>query len=392
VGKRMVEDRVPVDRSRPVPASRPRVLLGIGDGSLQEEVLDYLDRDPRVDVVGAVSEPDRLAKLIADAFPDVTVVCPDLSRQVHPSTGGRAGAIIVVAEEMSVPILREAIEAGARGVFGWPEERADLARTVAELSSQDPFARADRGQVIAVYGARGGAGATFVATHVAAALADRGRHCALVDLDADFAGLTVALGMGADDPVRTIGALVPVVDELSPEHLDDALFRHPRGFSVLFGGAEEEESVAIPVGLYRGAIGLLAGTFDTIVLHLPRSFDNVTRAGVEIADRVLLVSTLDLFSLYGARRAIAALGLNEPAGRCRLVINRMARASVTPRDVQRILGIEDWVGVRFDSAIARAQDRGELLPKRSRRAGADMRSLVTQLDSWPRPDDGLGEV
>jgi pilus assembly protein CpaE len=392
VGKSMVEGRVPVDRPRPGSSSRPRVLLGIGDMSLQEEVLDYLDRDPRIEVVGAVSEPDRLAKLIADAAPNVTVVCPDLSRQVHPSIGGRAGAIIVVAEEMSVPILREAIDAGAQGVFGWPEERADLARTVAELPSHDPLGRAARGQVIAVYGARGGAGATFVATHVAAALADRGRSCALVDLDTDFAGLTVALGIGADDPVRTFGDLVPVVDELSPEHLEDALFRHRRGFSVLFGAAEGTEGAAIPVGLYRGSVGLLAGTFDAIVLHLPRALDNVTRAGVGIADKVLLVSTLDLFSLYGARRAIAALGLKEPAGRCRLVINRMARASVTPRDVQRVLGIEDWAGVRFDSAVARAQDRGELLPARSRRAGADMRSLVAQLDSWPPPDDGIGEA
>jgi pilus assembly protein CpaE len=361
--------------------------------ALQEEVLDYLDRDPRVDVVGAVSEPDRLARLIRDAAPHVTVVCPDLSRQVrHPATSGRAGAIIVVAEEMSVSILREAIDAGARGVFGWPEERAELARMVAELPAQDPLGGTARGVVIAVYGARGGAGATFVATHLAAALADRGRSCALVDLDASFAGLTVALGIGADDPVRTIGDLVPVVDELSPEHLEDALYRHPRGFSVLLGAAEGSEGVATPVGLYRGSVGLLAGTFETIVLHLPRAIDDVTRTGVGLSDQVLLVSTLDLFSLYGARRAIGALRLNEPPGRCRLVINRMGRASVTPRDVQRVLGIEDWAGVRFDSWVARAQDRGELLPAKSRRAGADVRSLVSQLDSLPRPERAMREA
>jgi pilus assembly protein CpaE len=356
--------------------------------ALQEEILDYLDRDPRVEVIGAVSEIDRLARVMADGSPDATIVCPGLCRDVrHPATVGRAGAIIVVAEELSVQVLREAIDAGARGVFGWPEERAELARTAAEIPSEDSLGRASRGQVIGVYGARGGAGATFVATHIAAGLADRGRSCALIDLDTSFAGLTVALGVAADDPVRTFGDLVSVADELALDHLEDALYRHPRGFSVLLGSTEGRDAPDIPIGVYQGAIGLLAESFDVIVLHLPRSLDDVTRAAVRMADQVLLVSTLDLFSLYGARRAVVALGLNVPAGRCRLVINRMSKASVTPADVQRVVGIEDWVGVRLDPAVARAQDRGELLSTRARRAGADLRSLVHELDSGLRPGD-----
>jgi pilus assembly protein CpaE len=388
VAKRGVDDRVPAGGPRTGSRPRARVLLGIRDMSLQEEILDYLDRDPRLDIVGAASELDRLARLLADGAPHATVLCPQLCREVrHPATAGRTGSIIVVAEELSVQVLREAIDAGARGVFGWPEERAELARTVGELPSDDALGRTARGLVIGVYGARGGAGATFVATHVAAALADGGRSCALIDLDTSFAGLTVALGIGADDATRDFSDLVPVADELSLEHVEDALYRHPRGFSVLLGDTEGHESLDIPVALCRDAVGLLAGSFDAIVLHLPRALDDVTRAGVRMADQLLLVSSLDLFSLYGARRAVAALGLNVPNGRCRLVINRMTRAAVTPTDVQRVVGIDDWIGVRFDSAVARAQDRGELLPRRSRRAGADLRSLVSQLDVRSSPAD-----
>jgi Flp pilus assembly CpaE family ATPase len=388
VAKRGVDDRSPARRPRPGSRSRARVLLGIRDMALQGEILDYLDRDPRLDIVGAVSELDRLARLLAGEAPHATVLCPQLCREVrHPATAGRAGSIVVVAEELSVQVLREAIDAGAQAVFGWPEERAELARTVAALPSEDPLGRAARARVIGVYGARGGAGVTFVATHVAATLADRGRNCALIDLDTSFAGLTVALGIDANDPVRDFGDLVPVADELSLEHVEDALYRHPRGFSVLLGAAEGHETLNIPVGLCRHAVGLLAGSFDAVVLHLSRALDDVTRAAVHLADQVLLVSTLDLFSLYGARRAVGALGLNVPSGRCRLVINRISKASVTPADVRRVLGIDDWIGVRFDSAVARAQDKGELLPIRARRAGADLRTLVSQLDSPSRLDD-----
>lgn len=363
--------------------SRVRVLLAVKDLALQEEILDFLDRDPRLDVVGATSEPDRLARLVADMAPDATVVCPLLSRLVrHPATIGRAGAILVVTEEMNVPLLRESIEVGARGVFEWPEERGQLAQNIAVIPSEQAIG-GGRGRVIAVYGVRGGAGATFVATHLAAALADRGRRCALVDLDVVFAGVTVALGIRAEEASRTITDLAPVVDELTQEHVEDALYPHPRGFSVLLG---PEEASSIPSELFRRSIGLLAGSFDMIVLHLPRVLDQAARTCVRMSDRMLLVATLDLFSLYGARRAMAPLGLREPGTWCRLVINRLGRAAITPKEVQRVLGVGDWSGVRIDTAVARAQDRGELLSTRARRAGADIRALARLLDD----DSGTG--
>jgi Flp pilus assembly CpaE family ATPase len=372
--------------------SRARAMLGIKDLALQEEVLDYLDRDPRIEVVGTASQADRLARLIADLSPQATVVCPDFSRDLrHPAATRRAGAILIVTEEMSVPVLREAIDAGARGVFGWPEERAELAQAIAKVPSEEPVGGAGRARVIAVYGARGGAGVTFIATQLAAALADRGRRCALVDLDTGFAGLTVALGVRSDESVRTVADLAPVVEELSPQHLEDALYQHPRGFSVLLGPGEDLHAAPITSGLYQGSIGLMAGSFDVIVLHLPRILDDLARTGAVMADEVLLVATLDLFSLYGARRALLSLRLDEPRGRCRLVLNRVSRGPVTPLDAQRVLGLTNWVGVRFDAAVARAQDKGELLSSGARRAGADVRSLAKLIDSQPEADRPVGQ-
>jgi pilus assembly protein CpaE len=369
----------PFARGRLTPA---RALLGIKDLALQQEVLDYLDRDPRIDVVGAASGPDRLMRLVVDSAPDATVVCPILARDIrHPAASGRTKSVLVVAEELNVPVLREAIEMGASGVFGWPEERRDLAQVIARLPSEAPLKDAGRGRVIAVYGARGGAGATFIATQLSATFADSGRSCALVDLDADFAGLTVALGVGQEDGPRTIADLAPVMGELSPDHVEGALYRHPRGFGVLLGPPEFVEPEGFPPGLYQGVIGLLAGSFEVIVLHLPRVAEGIVRTGVAMADLVLLVATLDMFSLYGARRAMASLGLNEPPGRCRLVLNRLGRAAVTAQDAQRVLDLGDWVGVRFDPVVKRAQDRGELLRPKARRAGADVRALAKRLDS-----------
>src|SRR5712691_1638880 len=113
--------------------SRRRVLVGIRDVVFHQEVLDHLERDPRFEVVGAVARPGALLQGIRGLIPDVTVACPVMVREVsHPSVG-RTDNLLVVAEEMTVPVLREAIEAGAHGVFTWPEERDELSEEILRM-------------------------------------------------------------------------------------------------------------------------------------------------------------------------------------------------------------------------------------------------------------------
>jgi Flp pilus assembly CpaE family ATPase len=198
----------------------------------------------------------------------------------------------------------------------------------------------------------------------------------LVDLDASFADVTVALGIGPDQRARTIADLVPVMEELGPDHVEDALFSHPRGFGVLLAPSEVEVGLEVPSGLYSASVALLAGAYDEVVLHVPRAIDDVARAGVGMSDEVLLVLALDLLSLYGARRALTTLRLNEPPGRCRVVINRIGRAEVASGDVKRVLGLTPAASLRFDPAIRRSRDRGGLLSPKARRGGRDLRSLA----------------
>jgi pilus assembly protein CpaE len=289
---------------------------------------------------------------------------------------------LVVAEEMTVPVLREAIEAGARGIFAWPEERAELAAEISGIGRRSGDSPAARGRVIAVYGARGGSGATFVTTHLAASFGDRGDRCVLVDLDSSFADVTIALGIDRD--ARTIADLVPVVGELAPDHLDDALFRHPRGFSVLLAPSEPAAAVDLPSGLYTAAIALLAGEFEIVLLHVPRGLHGLIHAAIGMADDVLLVVAPDLFSLHASRRAAQALGLEDQPERCRIILNPASRSQIGRREVERVLGIAPFGAVRFDPAVARVQARGRLLRPRARRAAKDLRVLASRIA--PRHD------
>jgi pilus assembly protein CpaE len=362
---------------------RPRVVVAIRDLALHQEVLDFLERDPRLRIAAAVQDEVALDRAWTDAEPEAVVVCPHLAREARPAPRmrERTPAIAVVSEEMTVPVLRDAVELGARAVFAWPDERSDLVTFLASVPSADARAEGTRGTVVAILGARGGAGSTFLASNLAAVMADRGLRSVVVDLDVAFAGLTVSLGLSPDATPHTLADLVSVMEELSPDHLTEALLRHPRGFDALLSppAGDLRGGVIVTPGLVRASVALLAADHDAVLLHAPRALDAVASAGIRIADRVLLVTTQDLFSLYGAKRALWQYELDHPPERCRVVLNRFSRGYLPPADVGRILGVRPWATVRFDPAVRRAQDVGRLLPPRARRAGRDLRDLAKRL-------------
>jgi len=216
------------------------------DLAFHQEVLDYLSRQPRIEVVA--SWGDDAGPALHPSAPvkpdlDAVVVCPGTARTLTAPPEADAPVVFLVAEEMTVPVLRTAIEAGAQGAFCWPEERRDLGAAIAATGRRPTQSPRTRGRVIAVLGARGGVGATFLASHLTAAFARAGSHTALVDMDPASGDLTAALGLVEDDDIASIEDLVPVIDELDPDHVARALTRHQGGFEVLLSRPSLPRSV-----------------------------------------------------------------------------------------------------------------------------------------------------
>src|SRR5207244_12961457 len=93
-----------------------------------------------------------------------------------------------------------------------------------------------------------------------------------------------------------------------PDHVEDALYRHSRGFSALLAPSDPGGAVSWP-GLYSACVALLAGSCQIVLLHVPRTLDEIARRAMDLADEVLLVTALDVWSLSGTRRALGRLGL-----------------------------------------------------------------------------------
>lgn len=349
------------------------VILGFEEPALQDEVLHFLDRLPRIRVIGAAADGRELERRIRNAHPDAAVVSP-------PLLSGRGDldgtALLVVAERETTEGLRSALRSGARGFYLWPEERVEMAKEAERSARPTDKQHAASGRVVAVQGARGGAGATFVATSLAAACAGSGKSTVLIDFDTFYADVTTALGVGSD--VRTAADLASVVDEMTPELVGRVLYAHPRGFHVLLAPADPSQADVVgPQGLARAA-EVLRSRFEAIVLHLPRSVE-LALPGLEVADDVLIVVTLDVLAFRDAKRLLSymsGLGLDD---KCRLIVNRATRSEVVPEDAERVFGMRPALVLRHDRSVVRAQNRGEVVVRRSGHLSRQLSGLAKQL-------------
>jgi len=337
------------------------VVVGVDPPELAEEVVDYLNRTGRVRVVASASEPQALARAIREREPHAVVGQPLLVRASGSLNGS---SFLAVETTESVHSLRVALDAGARAFYLWPAEREDLARAAGGTLPARRRPDGKRAFVVAVYGPRGGVGTTFVATHLAAAFARAGRSAALADLDPVFGDVAAALG--APPGARSIVDIAPVAGELSGDHLDEVLWRHPAGFGVLLAPGDPAALDGIGLSQYAAALTALQAGQDVVVLHVPRALDEIGLAGLERADRILLVVSLDVLAFRLARRALEMLGTLGLAGRCEVVVNQARRAEVVPADLERVLGRKAVAVLPADRGVQAAQDRGKLLSPRGR--------------------------
>jgi Flp pilus assembly CpaE family ATPase len=367
-----------------------RVVLALEQHDVAEEVMHFLDRSGRARVVATAVDDRQLAEAVRQLEPDAVVAQPSLAA----STPLLGRTFLAVDTRETVASLRAALAAGARGFYLWPADREALAGAAA-ATVDVPAELERRALVVAVRSARGGAGVTFVATHLARSFARRGDACILIDAAPLFGDVAAALGVpiGADgsttarddgdeaapsvgggvglapsspgEDVRTLGDLLPVVDELAPRHLEHVLWTHPQGFRVLLAPPPKEAAIVSGEDL-RVVATVAASVAEVVVLHLPRSLDALSREATATADRIVEILTLDVLSFRAATRVLEALKPDRLDQRVGFVVNRAARAEIAPSDVARVFGQKPLAVLPFDRTVQRLQDRGRLLPVRGR--------------------------
>ncbi|MEU6980845.1 P-loop NTPase [Streptomyces sp. NPDC046371] len=338
-----------------------RILPAVGDPDAARAVTTLIgqlpDAEPAAPVGDSTQLVDTLARLAAeslDELPEVVLVherigpvpALELIREValrFPAVG-----VVLITADASPVLFSAAMDSGARGLVTLPlgyEELASRVQAAAQwstgvrrhLGGGTEALTGPGGRVVTVSGAKGGVGTTVTAVHLALAARASGHTVALVDMDLQGGDIASYL----DVQFRRSLADLAAVDDISPRVLQDAVFVHETGVSLLLAPAEGERAEEVTDRSARQIVSALRSRYEIVVIDCGTHLDGAGAAAVEMADTALLVTTPDVVAVRAAKRAVRMwdrLQVRKPE-ETTMLVNRHQRATeIQPPLVQKITG------------------------------------------------------
>jgi pilus assembly protein CpaE len=176
------------------------------------------------------------------------------------------------------------------------------------------------GRTVAVFSGKGGAGVSFVATNLAAAMTV---PTVLVDLNLQTGDAASFLGL---EPKYSLADFVRNRTRLDDSLINSFITPHSARLALLAAPLEPHEAEDVKPEDITEVLHLLGQRFQCLVLDLQHTFDPVTVAALDLADEILVVMTLDIPGIRNTRRALKVFErLGYPRSRIRVVVNRWSR-------------------------------------------------------------------
>ena len=222
------------------------------------------------------------------------------------------------------------------------------------------------GVVVGVFSAKGGVGKSLVATNLASVFsAIHNISSALIDLNAGLGCADQLLDLEAE---RTWSDLLPVLDELTPQHLSLAITEHDTGLHLLACPENPEHHALLRPDSLEALLEVFRQEYSLVILDTPTGMGDLAETAFLQADIRLVLLTPDAPTLRATQRYTTALaGDDHPAG---LVLNQYSRgAPITPQEIREFLDIPllsvlpvdqtaVWANVSYGQPCALNRKRG----------------------------------
>lgn len=235
-------------------------------------------------------------------------------------------AVLVVSSSTEGSLILQAMRNGAREFLNMPllldDFIAALDRIRVSMGGASGEGAGRVGQIISIAGVGGGVGSTALVVNAAASLAqDPGNSPVIIDLDLTLGDADVWLDI---IPEYTIRDVADNISRLDYGLLKRSLTRHDCGAYLLPRPVELETGDAMKPDDLRRILSLLKATFSHLIIDVSKSFGKLDLSAMEVSDKVLLVTQLDLSCLRNVVRITQFLD-NFPAikGKVEIVVNRM---------------------------------------------------------------------
>ncbi len=333
-----------------------RVLIVDDIVESRDNVAKLLRFEPDVEIVGMAESGEEGIDLAFRFEPDIVLMDINMpgidgiqatSRITSrlPNT-----AVIMMSVQNEPDYLRRSMMAGAREFLSKPfslDELIESIRHVNQLAQANRRVVVDHGpttvttpgrsrkaQIFSVFGLKGGVGRTTVAANLAVALRNQhpDKEVALIDGNLLHGDLGVVLN--ATDN-KTIADIMRNFQTLDRDLVTDILVTHSSGVKILLAPPDAQTGEQVTGEHLRHVLQHMLGMFDYIVVDTRPSFDDVTLMLLDHSDRILLMLTLELTAIKGAKQYLELSDLlGYDIDRVALVLNRATiQAGIPVADV-----------------------------------------------------------
>ncbi|MGG4455867.1 AAA family ATPase [Brevibacillus porteri] len=282
---------------------------------------------------------------------EIDRIGPDVVLLVQPEDGAGVelvqyiqgelpeGILIYLTEKQDFVLLRDVVRAGAVEYIVMPDELnllsdrldkiSDLSQIKQRKKGTDASGKAfvrGRGKVYSFYSGKGGSGRTQLATGFAQALKlESTASVLLIDLNLQYGGIETFLSF---DNNRTLGDLMPVMDEINEFHIRNVAQREDHSkLEVLVSPRDAETAENMSEAFVTRLIRASRRSYDFVIIDLPTHMNELTFAALSESDMIYYVMNLDTPSvqIYRLVEDLFRRLRIDTAGRLEVVVNQVGR-------------------------------------------------------------------
>jgi pilus assembly protein CpaE len=270
--------------------------------------------------------------------------------------------VLIVGSVNDIVLYRDLMSRGVSEYLVMPFTVIDFVRSISELYTA-PGAE-PLGRIIAIYGAKGGVGASTVAHNLAWSIA-RDLDVATVIADLDLGFGTAGLDFNQDPP-QGIAEAIYAPERLDANMVDRLLSKCSEKLSILAAPATLDRNYDFEETTFDGVLDVLRTAVPVIVLDIPHMWTAWTRRMLIGADDVVIVAAPDLGNLRNTKNLVDMLRAARPNdARPRLVLNGTEmpkRPEISVTDFGKAIELPPAVTFPFDPKLfGTAANNGQMI-------------------------------